>query len=366
MTDSTPRPSKPDSLISQYKAQTRKRWLVVASLALPLLALIFASLLLGAAELSASDSWAAFVNKLSGQPVAKGAKLANTIVWQLRVPRILMATIGGFALSVAGLIMQTILRNPLASPYTLGISAAASFGAAISIVLSSRLPYIGDRIPFEWVIVSNSFTCCLVATGAVFVMSKLQRVTPETIVLLGVSMMFMFSAGTSLMQYLGDRDQMAELAYWMFGSLNKATWTKTTISGVLLIFGMIFIWRWIWDLNALFSDDETATSSGVNVERIRLKGMVLASLLTAAVVSFLGPIGFIGLVAPHLARIVVGGDHRYLVPATVLLGGTVLLFADLLSRTLFAPVTIPVGIVTSFVGVPLLIVLMVRRKAEHW
>lgn len=366
MTSTTPLAEKTQSLVSAYKAETRKRWLTVALLLVPLIALILAGLVLGAAELSPAASWSALINKLTGQPTAKGAKLAETIVWQLRVPRVLMATIGGFALSVAGLMMQTILRNPLASPYTLGISAAASFGAAVTIVLSSRLPFIGEKLPFEWVIVTNSFACCLIATAAVFIMSKLQSVTPETIVLLGVSMMFMFSAGTSLLQYLGDQDQLAELAYWMFGSLNKATWTKTTIAGILLIFGLVMVQRWVWDLNALFSDDETAISSGVNVEKVRLKAMLLASLLTAAVVSFLGPIGFIGLVAPHLARIVVGGDHRYLVPATILLGGCVLLFADLLSRTLFAPVTIPVGIVTSFVGVPLLIVLMVRRKAEHW
>ncbi len=210
----------------------------------------------------------------------------------------------------------------------------------------------GDSVAGDFVITSNSFVFALLCTAVVYAMTRIQQVTPETIVLLGVAMMFLFTALTSLLQYLGDPLQMAELTYWMFGSLNKTTWTKLGIVALPCLIGLVLAYRWSWDLNTMIADDQTATSSGVNVARVRLKGLVLAALLTATVVSVVGPIGFIGLVAPHLARMLVGGDHRFLFPVSWLLGATVLLLADTIARTVVAPVVIPVGILTTFINPP--------------
>lgn len=278
-----------------------------------------------------------------------------------------MAIVGGIGLAFAGLIMQTILRNPLASPYTLGVSAAASFGAAVAIVLISGITAIvGLTLNFDYLIIANAFIFAFLCTLIIYALSKIQTSSPETIVLLGVAMMFMFSAATSLLQYIGDSDELAALVYWMFGSLAKATWGKLQIMSIVVLITLIFSYRKSWDFNSLLLGDESAKSTGIDVERLRLTGLILASLTTAVIISMVGPIGFIGLVAPNLGRILIGGDHRFLFPAACLIGAILLLLADAIARTVLAPEVIPVGIITSFVGVPLLIYLMMRRRKEHW
>lgn len=352
-----------DVLVDDYRRRTRRMGGRTALISVPLLALGVFGLLVGASSYGIAESWGGLWAAVAGQG---DSTLIQRVVWELRVPRVLTAIVSGIALAVAGLVMQTILRNPLASPYTLGVSSAASFGAALAIVFRTGVLATGFALPYEWIIVTNAFVFAMASTAVVYLLTRVQRVTPETIVLLGVAMMFLFSALTSLVQYLGDPDQMAELTYWMFGSLNRATWSTLATLTVVTVAGVVVSYRWVWDLNALTSDDETASSSGVDVSRVRLKGLALASMLTAAVVAFLGPIGFIGLVAPHLARMLVGGDHRFLFPASALLGSVLLLLADIVARTVVAPVVIPVGIITAFVGVPMLVFLMLRRKAEHW
>lgn len=355
----------PGDLVGAYRRRRRGRTWVVVVLLVPLAAASLWALLVGGASYGLRASWDALLAGLGGAGVPE-ADLAQRIVWQLRVPRVAMAIVGGMALALAGMLMQTILRNPLASPYTLGIASAASFGAAFAIILRSSVLAIWGTVPYDWVIVTNAFVFAFLATAVIYLLARMQRVTPETIVLLGIAMMFLFSALTALLQYLGDPDQMAELAYWMFGSLNRATWTKLGITAIVAAVGIAVTTRWTWDLNALMADDDTARSAGIDVGRRRLQGLALASLLTATVVSFLGPIGFIGLVAPHLGRLLVGADHRMLLPTSLLLGAIVLVVADIAARTLAAPVTIPVGILTAFVGVPTLLFLMLRRTREHW
>lgn len=352
-------------IIGDYKARRWRHRLIVGGLVAVVMVLAITSLLVGASSFSLGDSWAALWRGLLSGDLAS-SPLVDQIVWQLRLPRVLIAISGGMALALAGMLMQTILRNPLASPYTLGIASAASFGAALAIMMRASVLSLGAQIPYNYVVVVNAFLFALLSTAAVYLLTRLQRVTPETIVLLGIAMMFMFSALTSLVQYLGDPDELATLTYWMFGSLNQTTWSMVWIVTAVCFGAAIVSYRWVWDLNALTADDESAASVGINVPRIRLKAMVIASLLTATVVAFVGPIGFIGLVSPHLARMLVGGDHRVLFPISLLVGAIVLLVADTVARTVVAPVVIPVGIITAFIGVPILILLMLRRRAEHW
>lgn len=351
--------------VDAYRRRHRGRTRTVLLLLVPLVLASLWALLVGGASHGMRESWDALLAGLTGSGGTE-VDLIQRIVWQLRVPRMAMAVIGGMALALAGMLMQTVLRNPLASPYTLGIASAASFGAAFAIILRSSVLTIWGNVPYDWIIVTNAFVFAFIATAVVYLLARVQRVTPETIVLLGIAMMFLFSALTALLQYLGDPDQMAELAYWMFGSLNRATWTKLAITAAVGLVGVGLASRWTWDLNALMADDDTARSAGIDVSRRRLQALALASLLTATVVSFLGPIGFIGLVAPHLGRMLVGADHRALLPTSLLLGAIVLVLADIAARTLAAPVTIPVGILTAFVGVPTLVFLMLRRTREHW
>lgn len=354
------------ALKENYEISLHRKIIIIVMLCIAVFALFLLGISIGGATFSIRESWGALLSGIFSNK--EELDVAGQIMWKLRLPRVLMAIVSGAGLAAAGLVMQTILKNPLAAPYTLGISSAASFGAAISIVsgigLNTLLPSV--KLPEGYNVILNAFICAFICTFAIYALSRTQRVTAETIVLFGVAMNFLFSAGTSFMQYLGTQEELAELVYWMFGSLSKTTWNKFWLVLVCTIVSVLLIYRKSWDFNALLLGDETAGSLGLNVERLRIFGLIISSFATAIIVSLLGPIGFIGLVAPHLGRMMVGTDHRFLIPVSCLLGSCLLLAADILANVILSPRVIPVGIVTSFVGVPLLVYLITRRKAEYW
>lgn len=351
-------------ILSKYQKYSRKKLLIIFTLVIALCTLILISLSLGSSSFGIIESLKSIFYFLF--PGSKGT-LAYNIIWTLRFPRVLMAIVAGIALAASGLIMQSTLHNPLASPYTLGISSAASFGAALTIILRSSLfSYFRSGLGYEIPTILTSFFFATVCIIIVYILAKVQKGSSETIILLGIAMMYLFSAGLSLLQYIGDPDELAELVYWMFGSLSKSSWPKLAIASAIILFILPLIYKWSWDLNALASSDENAQSLGINVKKLRLKGLILASLMTAIITSFLGPIAFIGLVAPHLARMIIGGDHRFMLPTSCLVGAVLLLMSDTIARTIVSPIVIPVGIITSFIGVPLFIHLMLKRRREFW
>jgi iron complex transport system permease protein len=285
---------------------------------------------------------------------------SDTIVWGLRLHRIFLAVVGGMALAIAGAVMQGILKNPLASPFTLGIASAAGFGAALAIVMGAG--FVGG----EYLIIANAFIFTILASMAVYGLAKYKGISPETMILAGIAIMYLFSAMTSFLQYVGKAEQVQEVVFWMMGSLGRSSWDKVWIVTAIVAICFPYLLLRSWDINALGAGDETAKSLGVNVERTRVLCMMLVSLITASVICFTGTIGFIGLVAPHITRMVIGGDHRFLLPASALVGGLLLLAADTVARTILSPVILPVGIMTSFLGVPFFIYLFLRRKKALW
>ena len=284
----------------------------------------------------------------------------NTIVWQLRLHRVLMGIFAGMGLAVAGAAMQGILKNPLASPFTLGIASAASFGASLAIILGAGF------VSGQWLIVGNAFIFTMIASLTVYGLAKYKGITPETMILAGIAIMYLFSAMTSFLQYVGEAEEVQEVVFWMMGSLGRSSWDKAGIIALVAVVCTLALMYFSWDINALGAGDETAKSLGVNVELVRVLCMILASLITASIICFTGTIGFIGLVAPHITRMVVGGDHRFFLPASGLVGALILLAADTLARTILAPVILPVGIMTSFLGVPFFIYLFLKRRKEYW
>jgi iron complex transport system permease protein len=352
------------NLTRLYIKEARHRIFLMLIMAILLCLMCVLGLSVGGASYSIPESW----NAILAGPGRQSGNIRHQIIWILRVPRVLMGVVGGIGLAVSGLMMQTILRNPLASPYTLGISAAASFGAALGIV--SKISVLAVIIPAairqDLMIITNSFLFTVFCTFLIYFLSKLKQISAETIILFGVAMMYVFEAATSFMQYLGNPEELAELVYWMFGSMSKASWLKLEITTACVVFCVLLAYRQAWNFNTLMLGDESAQSSGVNVERLRIMGLLLSSLMTAVIVSLLGPIGFVGLVAPHIGRMLVGGDHRFLIPVTCLAGAIVLVLADTISCVILAPAILPIGIMTSFVGVPLLIYLIAKRRKEHW
>lgn len=285
----------------------------------------------------------------------------ESIIWFLRLPPIVMAILAGVGLGIAGTTMQGVVRNPLASPYTLGIASAAGFGAALAIILGAGLA-TGQNI----IIAANAFFFALCSSFIIYGISRYKGVSPETMILAGIALMYLFSAMTGVLQFFGEEKAVVGVVYWMFGSLAGASWDKLFVMFIVLIICIPLIMLKSWDLNTLSTGDERAKSLGVNVNRTRVVCFMLASLVTAGVICFTGTIGFIGLVAPHMCRMVIGGDNRFLIPASGLFGAVLLLAADTVARTIMAPVMLPVGVITAFMGGPLFLYLIMRRKREYW
>lgn len=284
----------------------------------------------------------------------------ETVVWGLRLHRIMTAIVAGMGLAVAGAVMQGILKNPLASPFTLGIASAASFGAALAIVLGAG--FAGG----EYLIIGNAFVFTMLASFTVYGLARYRGITSETMILAGIAIMYLFSAMTSFLQYIGRSEQVQEVVFWMMGSLSRSSWDKFWMICAVLLICLPYLILKSWDINAMGAGDEIAKSLGVNVEWVRVVSMMLASLITASIICFTGTIGFIGLVSPHLTRMAIGGDHRFLIPASALVGAILLLAADTAARTVMAPVILPVGIMTSFLGVPFFIYLFLKRRKTFW
>ncbi|MBC7079666.1 MAG: iron ABC transporter permease [Methanothrix sp.] len=347
------------ALKEEYTRFVGRKLLFMAALSLSIVIIAGISATLGSANLSVFEVYSAILAR-AFPGYFETTWFADTIVWGLRLHRILMGVVAGAGLGVAGAAMQGILKNPLASPFTLGISSAASFGAALAIILGAG--FAGG----EYLIIGNAFVFTLLATFAVYGLAKYKGITPETMILAGIAIMYFFSAMTSFLQYVGRAEQVQEVVFWMMGSLGRSSWDKVYASALMIIICLPYLILKSWDINAIGAGDETAKSLGVNVERIRVLSMIFASLITASVICFTGTIGFIGLVAPHMTRMVIGGDHRFLIPGSALMGSVILLAADTLARTVLAPVILPVGIMTSFLGVPFFVYLFMKRRKEFW
>lgn len=285
------------------------------------------------------------------------------LVWDIYMPRIACGLLAGFALGVSGAVMQCVLRNPLGSPYTLGISNAAAFGASVGIVLNGGA-IIGQSqatimIDNPYLVTASAFIWAMIGTGIIVLLVTITKVDANTMVLAGVAISSIFSAGISALQYIYNEYALSAIVFWQFGSLGKATWDELKIvAAVAIPIIVFFIWK-RWDFNALDNGPDVAKSLGVNVDGLRIATLVLSALMTAVVVSFMGIIAFIGLLGPHMIRMIIGSDHRYLIPGSMFLGAIILLIADCVGQSLFT-FTLPVGIITSFLGGPLFLFLLIK------
>jgi iron complex transport system permease protein len=273
--------------------------------------------------------------------------MLDAIVYKLRLPIALMAAVVGAALGLSGAVMQTVLNNALASSYTLGISAAAGFGAALAILVGASLP-----VPEAWAIPAAAFTFAGLACALVAGVGQMRGATPELLVLAGIACLFLFQALLSLLQFLASPEALQQIVFWLFGSLQRSTMAKVGI--VALVFAAVVpvILADAWRLTTLRLGDERARALGVRVDALRLRCFVVVSLLTGAAVAFVGTIGFIGLVAPHIARMLVGEDQRHLLPASAVFGALLLSAASVASKLILPGTTFPIGIVTALLGVP--------------
>ena len=278
----------------------------------------------------------------------------DLVVRNNRLPRILTAVLAGGGLGLAGCILQAVLRNPLASSSTLGVSQGATFGAAFAIVILGL--GANDRFGIPLCAFLGSIAVALVILG----LSKFRQVSPEGIVLAGVAISSMFTGATTLIQYFANEVQLSTLVFWTFGDLGSTGWEDLGGLAATVAVLCVYCFAHRWDYNALLSGEETAVSLGIDVKKLTLVGMILCCLTSSVVVSNVGLISFIGLVAPHIVRMVVGNNHVYLIPGSILGGATLLLLGDLFARTVISPVILPIGAITSFLGGPLFLYLLFK------
>lgn len=347
-------PSVTDTVLTGkdvYAKINKRRYLTIL--------VVLASLVIGILiDLATGPAWLTIGEVISALKEGIDGKTINhSIVWSIRLPMTMTCICVGAGLGMAGTQMQTVLSNHLASPYTLGVSSAAGFGAAIAYLTGFPIPNK------SWLSVPlSAFIMSFAAALALYLLGKAKGMQAKTMVLFGIVINFFFQALKSLVQFRASPEVSQQIVFWMFGSLLKSSWTGVLVSGSVFLFCMILLSRYAWQLTALSAGEERARSLGIKVDQLRLKVFILASLLTAGAVAFVGTIGFIGLLAPHCSRILVGEDQRYMSPLSALFGVLLMICASIISKIVIPGAIVPIGIVTSIIGVPFLLYLILKRS----
>lgn len=347
---------KVDAEILKKESREKKKTIILSlSLSLLILAAAGYSLFSGAAEIEFKDLIAVILLRQKG--------MIYNIIWNIRFPAILTALTSGMGLALSGAVMQSILKNKLASPFTLGISHAAAFGAAFAIVVIKPGNLFLTSI-FEQIYLPSIFAFIFsqLAVLIVLIIAKNSKSGRETILLAGIALSSLFTAGTTALEFFADDIELASVIYWTFGDPGRTSWNHFfIILGTLLLSLIYFIYQG-WSFSVLAAGDELAQSLGVNTAQKRLLAMTISSLLTSVIISFVGIIGFIGLVTPHIIRKITVVNQRALFINSALAGGLLLIISDNLARTMFKPVVLPVGVLTAFLGAPLFIYLIVKER----
>ena len=284
------------------------------------------------------------------------------VVFTVRLPRIMTGLIAGMSLGVAGAAMQSMMKNPLADPYTTGISSGASFGATLAIVMGFDLVGLGGTAG----LVVTAFVFSLIPAAMIILVSSLRNTSAATMILAGIAVMYLFNACTTLIKLGASDASLSAVFQWSIGDLSGATWQSFYVILVFTVIGSAVLMAMSKKLNILITGDKSATALGLNAHRLRIMLLAIISLMTASVVCFTGIIGFIGLVAPHIVRIFLGSDNRYLIPASAAFGALLLMVADLISRVIIAPTFLPVGVITAFIGCPLFLYLLIKQRRSMW
>lgn len=342
------------------KAYHKKRAALMLAAVILLIIVAFSSCFVGVANVTVGR---VFATLLPGGHFMGAAALNQTeltVLMQLRLPRITMALVSGIGLGISGLVMQAITGNKMASPFTTGLSNAAAFGASLAIIFGF-MPFGSNQVGT----VMMAFVLAFICAAMVYGIASAKGMGKTTIILIGIALNYFFSALNASMQYVANEQQLSAIVHWTFGSLSEITWEQILVVSVILLLTFPFIVRFAWHYNLLSTGDESAVALGVNVMRLRLLSGIAVTLISSAIVSFTGVIGFVGLVAPHIARLLIGGDYRALIPLTALSGAILLIAADTVGRVVVSPVIIPVGIVVSFIGVPVFIYLIVKEQKER-
>lgn len=341
----------------------RRKMTITMVLFIIVVLLSFICLFIGSSHMSPKECFVALTQK--------GTAANVRIIWNIRIPRVLAAVITGAGLSISGLIMQCCLNNPMASPSILGVSNAAVFGANLSIIVfaggflstgNNLSNYATGANPY-----ATSVMAFIFAVGSILMilgLCQIRSFSPGVVVLAGTAIGSVWNAATTILQFYATDVGISAAVIWNFGDLGRATHRTDFIMAVVVMAGFAFFWFMSWKYNALLSGDDTARSMGINVDFLRFFSMLLASVITAVCVSFLGIIGFVGIICPHVVKRLIGQDHRFSVPMSALSGSLLLVLADTFSRSMGNGSALPVGAITTLLGAPFFLTIIFSKKKE--
>ncbi|MEH6443839.1 MAG: iron ABC transporter permease [Oceanospirillaceae bacterium] len=342
-------------IVQRFQQRTSKKLWLLSIILLLVISSVLLDISIGPGNFSLTTVLQVLLDK-----AAHGIKL-EVIIWDYRMPIAITAVIVGAMLGAAGALMQTLLNNPLAEPFTLGVSSAASFGAAVAIVTGAGLmPNVGSLL-----VTLNAFIFALATCGLLLILMQMKGMGTQSIILFGIAIFFAFNALLAMMEYGASETQLQRIVFWMLGSLGRASWLQIAWGAALLVVAIPFCMTRTWRLTALRLGEESAMSMGVDVKRLRIEILICISLLAATAVAFVGTIGFVGLVGPHIARLLVGEDQRYFIPLSALLGALMLSVTSIVSKTITPGIIYPIGIITALIGVPVFLAIIIRHSKER-
>ena len=348
-------------MIEIYKKIKRRKMLIIITLIVLVIFMAILCLFVGSSNMSFIESIKAIFYKSS--------EANNRIMYKIRMPRVLACIIAGAGLALSGLIMQTTLQNSMASPSTLGVSNASVFGANLSMIvfaggnissLNNLNNYFNQANPYQTSVMA--FIFAFISVIIILGMCRLKAYSPSAVVLAGIAMGSIWSAGTTILQFFATDVGLSASVVWSFGDLSRATYKTDIIMGIIVLIGFVFFYLCSWRFNVMLSGDDAATGSGVNVKALRFLSLLVASMLTAVCVSFLGIIGFVGIICPHVMKRIIGYDHKYLIPSSCICGSLLLLIADTLSKALGNGTALPVGAITSIIGAPFFLYIIFSKR----
>lgn len=343
--------------VQNYTKYVRRKWLFILTCAIIAIFAIGWGMCVGATDITVLDAYITLWQHISGN--IQNVDWDYTIV-QYRLPRVCAGLVAGAGLAVAGCVMQSILKNPLADPYTTGVSSGAGFGATLAITMGASVANGSLSI------VANAFIFALIPTLAIVSVSKMKNASPTVLIMAGIAIMYIFNAMSTVLKLWSDPEALSALYRWQVGTLGGIDWNEVEIMLVFTAIGCVISMLLSRELNLLAAGDENARALGIDAEKMRILCFVVVALMSASIVSFTGLIGFVGLVAPHVVRLFIGADNKYLIPASAFFGAALLVISDIIGRTALSPTILQVGVVTAFLGGPLFLWLIIRKDTKVW
>ena len=341
-----------NSINNIYQYNSKKVFKILIALFI-LLFVSYISIFKGIADINLKRVLVTIFKNLSFNNTEPLSPREIVVFLDLRLARVVLVSVAGFLLAICGTVMQAITENKMSSPFTTGISSAASMGAALSILF-----FTGKYVYFDLITIFFAFSFGIICSFLVYGISNVKGMNKSTLILTGIAFNYLFSSGNAALQFIANEDVLSSIVNWTFGNLSGVSWNKILI--LFIFFPYFFINRYSYNL--LLTGEDSATSLGVNVKKFRFISGIIVTLITSAVVSFIGIIAFVGIIAPHISRMLIGDDHKYSIILSGIIGAFLVVFSDYIGRNLLSPIIIPIGIVISFVGIPIFIYLIINSK----